>query len=166
DWLGFVRSLNLNSEYRRKLLGLAWALAGIAQALTPPESAAGQMATLKELLESIASGLPETEPRAAAEEALRDESLLDTRPSLRDASLKAINSILSATTIRDQLKTYLSQLSAERRPTPTAALAEAIPGPALAKLNAGTRPTIIASPLIDGCPSCFCSISKLEQSEL
>jgi len=166
DWLGFVRSLNLNSEYRRKLLGLAWAVAGIAQVLTPPESAAGQMATLKELLESIASGLPETEPRAAAEEALRDESLLDTRPSLRDASLKAINSILSATTIRDQLKTYLSQLSAERRPTPTAALAEAIPGPALAKLNAGTRPTITASPLIDGCPSCFCSLSKLEQSEL
>jgi len=166
EWIAFVRRLALKGEYRQELVGLAWGLAGFAQALTLTESGAAQKASLKQLMEQIEEGLPEIDRKSAARVALCEVISLDALPSLLNPSLEAVDVIAGARTIREEFTRFLDDLAAGRRPDPTPALEQAIPAPALGKLRRGMRPTKVNDPALDGCPSCYCAVSTAEQSEL
>ena len=160
DWLRLVRGLNLRSEFRRDLIAIAWALAGIALALAPVEAASGQAATLKQLMETLARDLPPVEPKRAAEDAFQQPLLSAAPSSLAQGSLSAVDRILEASTIREELKSFLKERSAGGHPTPSAALTQTLPARVLQKLGGGIPPIVVPDPSVDRCPDCYTGIER------
>ena len=166
EWLRRLGHLKLPLACRASLFGVSWAMAGIVQSHAPDGRAEAYAAELRQLLDSLFADLPSDDPVAPALEAAADEVLSVISDETRQRIAPAIQVIRTATTLRQELQTFLDAISRREAAVPGPALSQAIPASTLNRLTLRSRWKSVATPALRGCPSCYCSVPIGEQHEL
>lgn len=166
EWLRRLGHLRLPTACRASLFGLSWAMAGIVQSHAPDGRAEAYAAELRQLLDSLFADLPPVDPVAPALEAAAGEVLSVISDQTRQRIVPAICVIRTATTLRQELQTFLNAVSRREAVVAGPALSQAIPATTLKRLASRSRWKSVATPALRGCPTCYCSLSIGDQHEL
>lgn len=166
EWLRRLGHLKLPHACRASLFGLAWAMAGIVQSNAPEGRADAYAAELRQLLDSLFADLPSVDPVAPALEAAAGEVLSVISEDARQRIAPAIQVVRTATTLRQELQTFLDAISCRKAAVPGPALSQAIPAGTLKRLASTSRWKSVSTPALLGCPACYCSLSVGDQHEL